>query len=159
MEWNDIDKFKKICEILKKEKNYTDKIIAAEMGISDVHVNNILKDKILKIRASTLGKIQDFNKKHITDLEYAGLSNDNTKSVSEWAKTFLETEKAKNGIKIEMTMKEMHDKAREEREKKLLSKIFPGLDAGRIVFVSNKESDCISKTIALEIELRIRLME
>ena len=195
MERDDITKFKKTCEVLKKEKNYTEKTIAEEMGISDVHVKNILRDKVL-IRASTLGMIQDFNKWHRTDLAYAGLSikkaieqtkstdedfakadmppqnikgkpgevdppipeiNNDTKSVSEGAKKFLKTEKARKGTKDDperKTMKEMHDKAREEREKNLLNRIFPG-----IILVCDKADKSISKTINFEIELRIRLKE
>jgi hypothetical protein len=72
---NDIIKFRKCVEILKKEKGYTNGRVCDEMGISGPTFHKLMTDDIseFKCRPSILGLVQDFNKKHCNDLNYAGI--------------------------------------------------------------------------------------
>lgn len=69
----DILKFRTICGILRKE-GYLNKQLCLETGITHPTLKKILKGDIQKIKiyASVKGLIQDFNKKHIELLNYAG---------------------------------------------------------------------------------------
>ncbi len=70
---DDILKFRKLCEVLKKEKNYTGNKIVIESGLTWPTFQKLTKAPIdeIKIQASILAVIQDFIKKHIDDLNYA----------------------------------------------------------------------------------------
>jgi len=76
--YEDVLKFRKLCGVLKSEKKYSVKQIIAETGLSEPTVSKLLKDNPaeLKIRPSVLGTVQDFIKKHISDLNYAGIRPD-----------------------------------------------------------------------------------
>lgn len=77
----DILKFRKLCDILLKDKGYSKSSICKEIGISEPTLQKLLtaeldsfnRDGSSGMRASTLGIIQDFNKKHCNDLNYAGI--------------------------------------------------------------------------------------
>lgn len=75
---DDILKFRKLCEVLKKEKHYSQKQFCIELGISQGTFKNLLKEDIATIKpySSVLGKVQDFIRKHINDLNYAGIKPD-----------------------------------------------------------------------------------
>lgn len=76
----DIEKFRKVVAIIL-EKGQTKGLICKEMGMSGPTLQNLLtaelnsfnRDGQSGLRASTLGIIQDFNKRHIDDLNYAGI--------------------------------------------------------------------------------------
>ncbi len=78
----DILKFRKLCEILKTEKKYSNKKLYLELGVSDPTLAKLLKEDLntIKPRASVLALVQDFIKKHIDDINYAGIKPD-TKEV------------------------------------------------------------------------------
>jgi DNA-binding Xre family transcriptional regulator len=72
----DILKFRKVCVVLKSEKEYTNEKLCKELGISDPTLYKLINadiDELKGIRASTLGVIQDFMKRHCNDLNYAGI--------------------------------------------------------------------------------------
>jgi hypothetical protein len=71
----DILKFRKLCGILKKEKCYNYKSLQSEIGVSEPTLAKLLKAKPeeCKFYPSILGKVQDFIRKHIDDLNYAGI--------------------------------------------------------------------------------------
>jgi len=75
---DDILKFRSVCEILRKEKQYTNKQFCQELGISEPTLTKLLKDDIneIKPRASVLGIVQDFNKNHRSDVNYAGVTTE-----------------------------------------------------------------------------------
>jgi hypothetical protein len=71
---DDILKFRKICGILLKTESR--KVICLDMGVSDPTLTKLLDsdlDDEFKIRASMLGMVQNFNKKHREILNYAGI--------------------------------------------------------------------------------------
>jgi hypothetical protein len=70
-----IRKFRKVTGILIEEKGYTGTKIYKEMNISEPTLAKLLKEDIeeIKIKASVLAAVQDFNKRHIEDLNYAGI--------------------------------------------------------------------------------------
>jgi len=73
MDRDDIIKFRRICKTFLDSKQMTRKQIAGEIGLSEPSVVKALTVPIqdLKgLRASTLGAIQDFNKKHQSDADY-----------------------------------------------------------------------------------------
>ena len=71
-----IRKFRKVTGILIEEKGYTGTRIYKEMNISEPTLAKLLKDDVeeIKIKASVLAAVQDFNKRHIEDLNYAGIA-------------------------------------------------------------------------------------
>lgn len=72
----DLLKFRKCCEILKTEKDYTNGNLCKELGISEPTLFKLMTMDINEakgLRASTLGIIQDFLKKHCNDVNYAGI--------------------------------------------------------------------------------------
>ena len=71
-----IRKFRKVTGILIEEKGYTGTRIYKEMNISEPTLAKLLKDDVeeMKIKASVLAAVQDFNKRHIEDLNYAGIA-------------------------------------------------------------------------------------
>jgi hypothetical protein len=78
MEKQDILKFRKLCEILIKGGTYTANKIVIEAGINWPTYKKILEWDIkdIKISASNLGRVQDFIKKHLNDLDYDGITPD-----------------------------------------------------------------------------------
>jgi hypothetical protein len=72
---DDILKFRKCVDVLKKEKGFSNVKICSEMGISDPTLKKLMETDIaeLKPRASVLALVQDFNKKHCNDLNYADI--------------------------------------------------------------------------------------
>jgi len=74
----DFLKFRKLCEVLKTEKGWAQKKFLLELDISQPTFNKLLKADIetIKFHASILGIIQDFIRKHIDDLNYAGIRPD-----------------------------------------------------------------------------------
>jgi len=74
----DFLKFHKLCEVLKTEKGWAQKKFLLELDISQPTFNKLLKADIetIKFQASILGIIQDFIRKHIGDLNYAGIRPD-----------------------------------------------------------------------------------
>jgi transcriptional regulator with XRE-family HTH domain len=75
----DLDKFRKIARILLKGKNLTKTDIVKCLGVSDATYYKILNGTIDRIRASILGRVQDFNKTYIYYLETSGKSKDTEK--------------------------------------------------------------------------------
>lgn len=72
----DLLKFRKCCEILKTEKDYTNGKLCKELGISEPTLFKLMTMDINEakgLRDSTLGIIQDFLKKHCNDVNYAGI--------------------------------------------------------------------------------------
>ena len=69
----DVIKFRKTCDILIKNKGYNKNRIVTESGISWPTFQKILVTPIdeLHIQASVLGLVQDFNRKHCEDFNYA----------------------------------------------------------------------------------------
>jgi hypothetical protein len=75
----DIEKFRKLCDILIREKDYTVNKISIESKISWPTMKKIRETQNIddiKIHASVLGLIQDFQKKHCEDTNYAGIKPD-----------------------------------------------------------------------------------
>ena len=80
----DILKFRKTCDVLLKEKGYTRGSICREAGMSEPTLQKLLNDELdsfkrsgqAGMRSSTLGIIQDFNKRHKDDVTYAGIKSD-----------------------------------------------------------------------------------
>ena len=72
---DDIIKFRKIVECLQEEGKCKLNKIIEEMGISQPTLYKILYDnlEVVSIRASVLGKVQDFIKKHNLVLSYKGI--------------------------------------------------------------------------------------
>ena len=81
---DDILKFRKTCDILMKEKGYTRGSICREAGMSEPTLQKLLNDELdsfkrsgqAGMRSSTLGIIQDFNKRHMDDVTYAGVKSE-----------------------------------------------------------------------------------
>lgn len=74
----DILKFRKCCEILKSEKGFTNEKLCKELGISDPTLSKLMTfdlSDLKGIRASTLGIIQGFLKRHCNDVNYAGIKS------------------------------------------------------------------------------------
>ena len=75
----DVIKFRKVYNILIDKKVLTAKSIIKELGLSEPSLHKILTadlDELKGLRASTLGMLQDFMKRHINDLNYAGIESD-----------------------------------------------------------------------------------
>jgi DNA-binding Lrp family transcriptional regulator len=75
MKEDDVLKLRKIVEILRTEKKYSMAKIGKEIKLSEPTLKKLLEDDIaeMHVRASVLGLVQDFNKKHCEDLNYAGI--------------------------------------------------------------------------------------
>ena len=75
---DDVLRFRKCVEILKNEKGKSNKQIQVEMGVSEPTFSKLINDDIsaLKVRASILAAVQDFNRKHCNDINYAGIKPD-----------------------------------------------------------------------------------
>lgn len=73
---DDIKAFRKLVNLLTSEGKYTIDKICSEAHISYPTIDKILNTDVseLKIRASTLGIIQDFLKKHVNTFKYAGIT-------------------------------------------------------------------------------------
>ena len=71
----DILKFRKVCDILKQDKGYKLPQLIKELGVSEPTFYKLINTDIneLKIQSSVLGLVQDFNKKHLDDVRYAGI--------------------------------------------------------------------------------------
>lgn len=68
--------FRKLCKVLIDEKGYTIDKICAETGLSYPTYDKLIKADLSEkcgIRASTIGILQDFHKKHVDDLRYQGI--------------------------------------------------------------------------------------
>lgn len=74
---NDVVRFRKLCDVLTKEHRWLQKQLFAEVGLSHTAVTTLWKGDVkdVKLRASTLGAIQDFIRKHIDKLNYAGVKS------------------------------------------------------------------------------------
>lgn len=72
---DDILKFRKTCNVLIADKGYNKNKISIESKLNWPTLKKVLEDPIdkIKIAASNLGLIQDFNKKHLDDVSYAGI--------------------------------------------------------------------------------------
>lgn len=70
-----IRKFRKVVDILIREKGYTGTRVYEEMKISEPTLTKLMKEDVneIKVRALVLAAVQDFNKRHIEDLNYAGI--------------------------------------------------------------------------------------
>lgn len=75
MQSEDILKFRKVCDVLIKEKGYNKNKLVSESKLSWPTFQKVFKPgpEPAKVSASVLGIIQDFNKKHLTVLNYAGI--------------------------------------------------------------------------------------
>ena len=74
--------FRKMCKVLIDEKGYTADKICTETGLSWSTYDKLMKADLQEkcgIRASTVGIIQDFHKKHVNDLRYSGIEPGETK--------------------------------------------------------------------------------
>jgi len=73
----DILKFRKVVDILKSEKGYKLPQLVKEIGVSEPTFFKLINTDIneLKIQASVLGLVQDFNKKHLDDIRYVGIES------------------------------------------------------------------------------------
>jgi len=104
----DVLKFRKCVEILVKEKKSSSAKIIQEMGISEPTFYKILKSDIaeMKIQSSVLGIIQDFNRKHCNDINYAGIE----------PATLIEGDKEKETNKLRKNLSN-YQEPRKEKEK------------------------------------------
>lgn len=75
---DDILKFRKTCDVLIADKGYNKNKISIESKLTWPTLKKVLEDPVdeIKIMPSILGIIQDFNKKHIDDVRYAGIQSD-----------------------------------------------------------------------------------
>ncbi|KKP51035.1 MAG: hypothetical protein UR43_C0028G0006 [candidate division TM6 bacterium GW2011_GWF2_33_332] len=110
---DDILKFRKIYTILTKEKGKQKKYVYHEMSISEPSLVKILTadlNDLKGLRASTLGVIQDFNKRHMDDFNYSGIKSI-TEPVSKETSTarleFMENNKKKDPEPIILPLKIM----------------------------------------------------
>jgi hypothetical protein len=102
----DVLKFRKICLALLADRTITHKRICLETGISTTSLTKYLTldpNILPKLRASKLAAMQDFNKKHVTDMNYAGIKPDHQGA------ELLEKEEIPDG-------KEKHFYTNEQRE-------------------------------------------
>jgi hypothetical protein len=74
----DIFRFRKLVKILTEQKRWTVKKVCMEVDISTATLKKLLgfPPDELKPQASVLGKVQNFIKKHIIDLDYPDLALD-----------------------------------------------------------------------------------
>lgn len=75
---DDIIRFRKLCDILIKEKGYNKNRVVLESKLTWPTLKKVLEEPIdeIKIQSSVLGLIQDYCKVHKDDFTYAGIKSE-----------------------------------------------------------------------------------
>lgn len=75
---DDILKFRKLCDVLIKEKDYTVNKICIESGITWPTMKKLREEDIkeIKIRSSVLGQIQNYIRIHCDTIRFAGIKSE-----------------------------------------------------------------------------------
>ena len=102
---DDILKFRRICK--EKYKNEAphkiNGILQKELELTTVPVDKLLDEDVkeLKIRASTLGKVQDFNKANSFHLMYEGIESEKKNEESNfWELLNLMKDNIPSGVQV-----------------------------------------------------------
>jgi hypothetical protein len=163
---DDLIKFRKICLALLADKKLRIGEIEAETKLSSTSLTKYLhgkEDEMPKLRASTLGAMQDFNKNHTIDMNYAGVSIETLSGKQAWLddqekkakKDFKEStaEAALSGervgptnIESAISPEEQNKGKSDPRSRQQLAKIFWSL--------IDKASECVPNNVQIIIKIK-----